>query len=197
MIFWHWWLLRQIMIDMLTISETLHPCSCAKERISGNLEFPSALETVTQRCFTGRSMHMFPRQGGQLANVECPHLSFSPFLTRKQREAWIVIWSTWTLDDLEFLGSLFQVWLKSQQRILHITAFLYSLSSSNCWSRFSECWISRCRRTINRIVKSIAVVWVSNLPPTSMVFGEISIAVLDLHLYVPSGVSCSLWYTLI
>ena len=126
--FWHWWHLQwQIMIDMLTFSETLHPCSCAKERISGNLEFPNALETVTQRCFTGRSMHMFPRWA--TCHVECPHLSFSPFLTRKQREAWIVIWSTWTLDDLEFLGSLFQVWLKSQQRIFYITASIHGLQS--------------------------------------------------------------------
>lgn len=76
-----------------------------------------------------RSMHMFPRWA--TCHVECPHLSFSPFLTRKQREAWIVIWSTWTLDDLEFLGSLFQVWLKSRQRIFYTTATasIHSLQS--------------------------------------------------------------------
>ena len=71
--------------------------------------------------------HVPPRWA--TCHVECPHLSFSPFLARKQREAWIVIWSTWTLDDLEFLGSLFQVWLKSQQRIFYITASIHGLQS--------------------------------------------------------------------
>ena len=128
MIFWHWWLLRQIMIDMLTFSETLHPCSCAKERISGNLEFPNALETVTQRCLIGRSMHMFP-QGGQLAMLSVP-LVLQPIPYKKTASsAGIVIWSTWTLDDLEFLRSLFQVWLKSHQRIFYTTASIHCLQS--------------------------------------------------------------------
>ena len=175
------------MIDMLTFSETLHPCSCAKERISGNLEFPSALETV-----------MFGIHG-KVGNLPCwvSPLVLQPIPYKKTARGMDSDMNHLDIGWFGILGFSFP-------SVVEITSANIAYHCIPLFIVFKQLlkqvlWMLdiSMSSTINPILNSIAVVWVSNLPPTSMVFGEISIAVLDLHLYVPSQVSCSLWYTFI